>query len=127
MKNIFIALMLTAGVCAVVASTMKSHVKRYEITTTGSSNGLTIPSPFGIDFRAIYVTGTDTTGLVLEVQADTYADTTYTTVIYNDSIPTRLVIDVPETWEDSTFNAIMAQFLEGRLNDVYGASNVTEK
>ena len=41
------------GIFAVVAGTMSEHIKSYEISTTGSSNGLEIPSPFLIEFRSM--------------------------------------------------------------------------
>ena len=104
-----------------------NSIKEYQINTTGSSNGLTIPSGFRIAIMPIAFSPVqDIAGIyaTLQMQVCTYANDQHTTIIKNDQVADRIEYNLIEGNLDESVRTVANNKLLPELQSVYGAGNV---
>ncbi len=117
MKNLILIVLLVVIGFSVNAQDAISN--KYKINTSGTISGGILIDSFVIVFKTIFIKDIDSTGWKIEIDAETYSDTTYAARLNNDSIDNNLKFTIPKSYVDSILN-----IGRGKLNNVYQSGYV---
>jgi len=124
MKKLFLILALFAFAFNATAQT--TPIVTYKISTTGYSNGLTIPSPF---YFSVNTLGAEigATGFSLYSYSVNTTDSAGTVKVVNDSISQLKIYPISVAEVDTmTLDQMIESRVKQNLIDVYGSENVSK-